>query len=320
MTAAAVAGLLLAASRGDPPATLQPPTTPAGGAAAAAGQAVPPRVDAPVREESVEDLIRQIRRKHFGGMRKPEIRAQGCEKLRTFTSPSSLEIMYRELRSEKEDVITAMLNHFADCGDGGQAALAWVAIHDDLVALRRASAERITRPESSGARFPIRDALQSGDNLMVNRAGSLAGAIGAIDLIPSLIAAQSVDRPRTDTQGDLAWIAIQQQKSYVSNLVPVVGDNAGAFQPIVSVIGEGSLLRIMDAVVIIYRTEVHQALVRLTSADSGESTERFGYNQREWQEWYVNVYQPLLAQRAQEKLRIERAKQIERDANLDADD
>ncbi len=257
--------------------------------------------------------IRAIRREHFGDMRKAEIREAGFEKLRRFSSPDAITAMYDELRGERDDVVLAMLDHLRSLGDSGQAALTWMAIMDANPSLRHEATRRIEKPVTSATLGVLDAALRSPDDLVANRAGSLAGAIGATQAIPLLIAAQATERERENT-GDLAWIAIQTQRSYVQNLVPVIGDNSGAFQPIIGVIGEGVVFRVMDAVVVTYRTEIHHALVGLSSADWGQPTDRFGYDIAAWQRWYREDYLPLLAERSAERERLGRAKDLERKA------
>ncbi len=261
----------------------------------------------------VASEIRKLRREHFGGMRKQSVREQGFEKLKQFKQPSSITPLYEELRTEQDDVVLAMLDHVASLGDAGQAALTWMAIMDANPALRHEAERRIRQPASSAALGVLDTALRSGDDMVANRAGSLAGAIGATQAIPLLIAAQATER-RAESEGDLAWIAIQTQRSYVQNLIPVTGSNSGAFQPVIGVIGEGVLLRIMDAVVVTYRTEIHNALVNLSSADWGQPTDGFGYDIGAWRTWYEQEYRPMLSRRGDEAERVAKARQLEREA------
>lgn len=261
----------------------------------------------------VASEIRKLRREHFGTMRKQSIREEGYEKLKQFRQPSSITPLYEELRAEQDDVVLAMLDHVASLGDAGQAALTWMAIMDANPALRHEAQLRITQPATSATLGVLDTALRSGDDMVANRAGSLAGVIGATQAIPLLIAAQATERP-TEKAGDLAWIAIQTQRSYVQNLIPVTGSNSGAFQPVIGVIGEGVLLRIMDAVVVTYRTEIHNALVNLSSADWGQPTDQFGYDVGAWRTWYEQEYKPMLSRRGDESERVAKAKRLEREA------
>src|SRR5690606_15471171 len=82
----------------------------------------------------------------------------------------------------------------------------------------------------------------------------------------------------SDRTGDVAFIAIGRQVAFVSDLTPVVSDSAVAFDPTIGVINEGTLVRVHDASVTIYREHIHASLVRLTSRASGRSTSQLGYD------------------------------------------
>jgi hypothetical protein len=140
--------------------------------------------------------------------------------------------------------------------------------------------------------------LRSPKHQIANNAGLVAGSIGALETIPLLIVGQNTRDPRPSDEGDLAWIAIQTQTAFVSGLVPVVGDSAGAFQPVVGVVNEGIVLRATDAVVIVYRTVIHTALVAMTTADWGQSTAHLGYDRNAWWAWYNDVYVPFKREQA----------------------
>jgi hypothetical protein len=121
----------------------------------------------------------------------------------------------------------------------------------------------------------------------------IVNALDIVRAIPMLIFAQVNVTQNQETPGDLAWIAIQTQRAYVAGLIPVAGDNAGGFQPIIGVVSEGSILRIVDAVVIEYRTVVNGSLVNLTTRDWGKPTDSFGYNVQSWWDWYNTEYVPF---------------------------
>jgi hypothetical protein len=270
--------------------------------------------------QELRAAIRRIRREHFGSMRVPERRAEGIAKLRAFDGLSAIEPLYRELRAESDDVVNAMFDHIATMGEAGQAALAWIAIHDESDSLRARATVRLARPASAGALGVLDATLRSSNHMIANRAGSLAGAIGAIEAIPLLIHAQAAgDEPSRQNQGDLAWISFLRQRSYVANLVPIVGTNSGGFQPVIGVINEGALLQVTDAVVVSYRPEVHDSLVRLSSAAWGRSTEGFGYDTDRWLAWYRDEFIPFRIAQAEEAERIARAKRGERRDDYDQD-
>jgi len=242
--------------------------------------------------------IRLIRHKHFGQIKIAKTRAEGIAELQEFTDPAAFEPMIQELAREKDDVKLALLDHFAKQGDQGQAALAWEAIFDSSPGIRNEAAKRMVSPAPESVLYILNSALRSDRNDVVNNAASLTSALNVIDAIPLLIFAQAAV---TDTgggggQGDLAWIAIQTERAFVSGLQPVVGDASGAFSPIVGILHEGVVLRVVDAVVIEYRTEVHNSLVNMTTNDWGQSTEAMGYNAKAWWAWYNQQYIPFKKQ------------------------
>ena len=145
-------------------------------------------------------------------------------------------------------------------------------------------------------------ALRDTRHAVVSNAASLANAINAIETIPLLIFNQATTDDYSDT-GDLAWIAIGTQMSYVQDLVPVVGDGAGAFNPIVGTILEGTVLAIQDAIVVVYRTEVHFALRNLTTRDWGRPTDHLAWDMKQWWHWYNDEYVPYKRAQAQEQER-----------------
>jgi hypothetical protein len=245
--------------------------------------------------------IRIIRHKHFGDMKAEHVRANGIAQLKEFNDPASFKPMIEELNSEKDDVKLAMLDHFATRGDEGQAALGWVAIFDNDPAIRNEALNRMISPVGEPVLYLLNGALRHKKHEVVNAAASLAGALNVTQAIPLLIFAQAVGgQADGGQQGDLAWIAIQTQRAYVQGLVPVAGDGSGAFQPIVGIVSEGVVMRVMDAVVIEYRTPVHMSLVNLTSRDWGQPTANMGYNIQSWWDWYNNEYVPFKREQARE--------------------
>jgi hypothetical protein len=239
-----------------------------------------------------------LRRQHFGSMRAPEIRAAGIARLAEFTDPAAFRPMIEILGGEADDVRGAMLDHFAAQGDEGQGALAWIAIMDDRAARRDEALRRLTAPPPLPVLRVLDQALRSPKHRIADTAGFVAGSLGALETIPLLIFAQNTRDPAPQDEGALAWIAIETQHAYVANVVPVVGDNSGAFVPIVGVVSEGIVLTVQDAVVIVYRTQIHDALVNLTTWASGESTAHLGYDMKAWWSWYNDEFVPERNERA----------------------
>lgn len=244
----------------------------------------------PESRRAKEELL-SIRRRWLGPRRDPATRAEGLARLAEFTEPSALLPMHEVLRREDDDVRLAMLDHFERLGSPGQAALAFVAIRDTDAAMRGEATRRLKRPADPGALAMLDEALRERRHETVNRAGLLAGHLQAVEAIPHLIFAQ-VAADEVPASGDLAWIAIGSQISYVADLVPVVGNNVGAFQPIVGTIMEGVVLQVQDAVAISYRTDVHRSLVAMTTYEFGEPTDFLGYDPARWHAWFNETFVP----------------------------
>lgn len=283
---------------------------------------VPPVVN-PALLKSVRDMAlaaeygpyrRQLQahaRKFLGKKRDPEVRKAGLDGLSGFTDTGALFAMPFALENQKEDVLNAVLDHLASSGSTGQAALAWAAIHHTDESMRSEATRRITDSSDPLVLAVIESGLRDTRHSVVNAAGALAGAIDAAHTIPLLIFSQ-YSSDRVEKKGDLAWIAIGTQQSYVQNLIPVAGNGAGAFQPVIGTVTEGFVMRVMDAVAIVYRTEVHTSLVKLADAAHGSSTEHLGWDMNQWRDWYNTQYLPQYRARAAEEALLDRAEEIAR--------
>jgi hypothetical protein len=249
------------------------------------------------RVRELRQEIRRIRRQHLGDIRVAEIRAAGIAKLGAIDDPAAFEPLVDELAREKDDVRLAVLDHLAARGAEGQAALARIAIHDEREAIRNEATMRMVSPAGPEVLRVLDTGLRSTVHDVANRAGALAGALRAVQAIPLLIFAQAT-ADRLDSTGDVAWIAIATQTAFVAAVEPVVGSGAGAFQPIPGVVQEGTVLRVVDAVVIFYRTEVHRVLVMMTTDEWGQATAGMGYDIRTWWAWYNETYVPFVNDRA----------------------
>jgi len=145
----------------------------------------------------------------------------------------------------------------------------------------RGSPRNSRSARAMGTRSPSTVASQPGyqASATTNTAGAAAGVIntlGLIEAIPALINAQVVGSGGNGggNNGDtsLAYIMIATQQAFVRDLTPVVGDSAVGFDPDLGVVSDGVYLRVLDASVVTYRTEVHSALVALTQAISMPSS------------------------------------------------
>ena len=233
-----------------------------------------------------------LRSRHFGTSATERARASGLAALREVRDPAAFESMYGALRSQGADVKMAMLDAFARGGAEGEYAIASVVIQDTDAAVRAEATRRLAKPPSQATLAAIDDGLRAKDHEWINGAGVLAGAVHAVEAIPQLIFSQYVVA-RTEGPGDKAWIAIGTTTSYVQNVIPVVGDNAGAFQPVIGQLITGVVLRVNDCMATVYHGGVHDSLVSMTSFDSGADTSGIGWAVRDWARWFDGTYVPL---------------------------
>ncbi|MFN5496498.1 MAG: hypothetical protein ACK5C3_07975, partial [bacterium] len=204
-----------------------------------------------------------------------------------------------DLIAAESDVRTALFRALASEPSFGQPRLVLFGVGRNeavAAAARDALPARLSPPALNAVRI----ALAGPREQTINQAAMIAGAHPAGSLIPSLIQAQ-FEEAEPPQQGDEAWIAIGKSTAYVAGLVPVVGNGSGAFQPIPGVVYEGSVLRIMESAVTIYRTEVHQALAVTIERTTGQPAPPFGFDRDRWIAWYQNEY-PQLAQAHQREL------------------
>ncbi|MCH8164232.1 MAG: hypothetical protein IH889_01340 [Planctomycetes bacterium] len=233
--------------------------------------------------------LRLIRHKFLGHMKAQELRARGIAQLKEFIDPAAFMPMIEVLVREDDDVRLAMLDHFTAQGEQGQATLAWIAIYDRDSQIRYEAAERMTSPVSASVLGVLDTALRSPKHRVANNAGILAGGINALQAIPLLIFAQ-ITADEVEKKGDLAWIAIATQRVFVARVEAIIDNNVAVFVPIPGVVSEGVIMRVMDAVVVNYRTDVHRSLVAMTTNDWGQSTKYLAYDIRQWWQWYNSEY------------------------------
>jgi hypothetical protein len=237
-------------------------------------------------EQSAKDFVRT----HFG-VRRGTVRKDNLTKIATWKDPAAWQALWDAMLKEKDDVRLALLDHLALQGPLGQAMLAKIAIRSTEPAMRHEATRRIARPACDEVIAMIELGLRDSRHLTVNQAGVLAGKVDAFAVIPSLIFAQVTADEKKET-GDLAWIAQGTRTNYIANVQAVVGDGAGAFQPVIGSLQTGVLMRVEDATVYSYRSDAHHALVALTSRDWGQSTADFGWDAKQWWAWFNTEYVP----------------------------
>ncbi len=254
----------------------------------------------------LEREIKQIRFQHFGRMRDEEKRAAGIDKLKTITDPIVFQSMIELLEDEADDVQYGLVRHFADLKNpSGDAALSWMALrHKQESARDLAEDALLERVHVMDGKVPdtvrrlVEASIRSNVHAHAGAGAHLAHKLQLFELVPTLIVSQ-VAQQRRGEQGDLAYIAIATQRAFVADLQPVVGDNAVGFDPEIGVVSEGVVLRVRDAVIQVYRYDVHNALVGMTTEDWGESTADMGFDVKKWRQWYLEEYRPYKVAQAE---------------------
>lgn len=250
--------------------------------------------------EGYSEQFRALKSKHFGS-HTGVTRTAGLTQLRSFSDAQSLEPMWAALGTEQDDVRLAVMDHLARQGATGQGTLAKIAIYAKEAPIRAEATRRIQMPPAESVLQELDTALRANEHETINNAGLLAGSIHAIEAIPALIFAQ-FSQDNAQAQGDLAWIAIGTRRSYVQNLIPVTGDNSGAFNPVIGQIIEGVVMRVADCIVTTYRADVHNSLIAMSSFDTGtDMAARLDWDMRGWAKWFNEEYVPM-KQREDEQL------------------
>lgn len=263
---------------------------------------------------AAEKAIRKIRAKYLrsGGQ---ALRQEGILQLQAYADPAYFPLLIDLFQDEALDVRSAVLDIFAEQrGDAGDAALAWVGVFDAKREVRALALDRLnTRIQQEGGRVPdpvkavVYEGLASRKTKSMYRAAAMANHLTILEAIPWLIAGQVSSRPAAggsgagqneSRNGALAYIIVGRQTAFVSDLTPVVGPSSVAFDPQLSVITEGTVLRVIDAAVYEYHIEINRELVDLTSRVWGQSTAEYGWNQPEWARWYREQFKPEMAARA----------------------
>lgn len=262
-----------------------------------------------IRVDSEREL-KKIRAQYFRQTRNTEIRQLGILKIRQYTDPALFPTLLKLFEGEGADVEYALFDHFRDLKlDEADAALAWAAVFGQEKDYRVAAGKRLlhrteeVKGASNRVQWVISLGLRHSSEDAIVAAAQLASTLNVFEAIPMLINAQVGGGPPRSSQEDdgsaLAYILVGTQEAFVSGLTPIVGDNAVAFNPQLSVLTTGTIIRVIDAVVITYRIDVYNALVALsTKAWGGRSTAQLGWDQVAWREWYTKTLLPYRAQLA----------------------
>lgn len=277
------------------------------GPAASDASANPPQSerlrDAVARRAAIT-AMKRLHAEGFGRSATAEARARALDTIESISGVAELEAGRAilggageriDLLATDSQVRAAFFRALAaDASVGVPMLLDFAVAGDDPV--RPQAIDALPREMPGAGEARIAEYLRGDRELFVNRAAMIAGSFGTAALIPSLVSAQFA--PETPRRGDEAWIAIGKQTTYVRDLIPTVGDGSAAFQPVPGTVFEGSLLRIMESSVTIYRTEVHDALSSLVERVTGEPAPPFGYDIARWQAWESRELPRLLESRA----------------------
>lgn len=257
---------------------------------------------------AADKALRKLRLAHFGNIGNEGLRQEGIVKLREYTNPALFPLMVDIFANEKADVRRALLDHFYDSASPeGDGSLAWLAMFSRNADTRDQAMKYVRQRIDSLGKVPdqvtltIASAIKS-DQDGPTRAGlDLIKGLDLVQFVPWLIAGQvrtqGVQTGSGDGgNGDLAYIVVGTQTAFVSDLTPVVSQSAVGFDPQLSTITTGTLLRVHQAVVYEYHTEINQALIDLTSRHMGYSTRQLGWDVPAWRDFYAKEFLPKLAE------------------------
>ena len=274
-----------------------------------------PRVQAYAAKQKVrlgiERELRKLRMDYFRA-RRTDIRQAGIIKLRRYTEPAIFPSLLEIFRGEGNDVRLAILDHLAEQrSNEADTTLAWAAVFDKSPEYRAAAGQRLltrlheTGTVSTGVKTVLAQGLHRDDTDQIVTSAKLIHDLKLIEAIPMLISAQVGGNQTVGTGGgggdddhSLAWIMVGTQEAFVADLTPMVGDSAVAFDPTIGVVTDGVVLRVIDAVVITYRVEVHNYLVGMSSEAWGRPTAYLGWDNQAWNHWYAGEFKPFLAEQA----------------------
>lgn len=264
---------------------------------------------------AMERELRKIRADYFRSIRNKQIRQAGIVKLREYTDPVIYPSLIEIFARDGDDVRGAILDHLIDQqNDDADTVVAWTAIFDKDKNYRALAAGRLQQriAQAGGPTRRIKSVVAEGlrrtrDDEIAS-AAQLAQMLRLAEAIPMLINAQVSARGGGSSrrESSLAWILVGQQQAFVADLTPVVGNSAVAFDPQLAVVTSGTVLRVIDAVVVTYRVDVHNALVGLTSDLWGRPTAHLGYDGDAWAKWYRNEFLPYWKARQEADMAAQR--------------
>ncbi|RNC81540.1 MAG: hypothetical protein ED559_07050 [Phycisphaera sp.] len=270
----------------------------------------PPQTEEPIEQElaplgplrEVEQDLRRTYYQFFKRTRNKQMHEQGWRELERFMDdPRVYELMIELFEDKPIEMRRKLLELFVEqASEDADVVLAWVAVFNEDEELRTWAAGRLTERVGEGEpshriQLVIESGLTSGDDDAAIASSSLVRRFNLLKAVPYLIQAQAQPQRQDVRRGAIAQIVVGTQQAFVANLTPVVANNAVGFQPTIGIVTDGVVLRVMDAVVWTYRTQINRDLVAMTSDAWGRSTAKFGYDQKQWFDWYNNEFKPTLA-------------------------
>jgi len=263
---------------------------------------------------AAEKQLKKIRAKNFGTMKSLPVRQEGILALREFNDPAIFPSMVELFKKEGPDVRTAIMDMFKDSGtQDGDTCLTWMAVFDDDAEIRGAATTRLRARIKQEGKIPetmklvCYEGIRSGKATAMAASAQVINNFNILEAIPWLIAGQLQGTPAgqgvagagvgNERTGALAWIVVGTQIAFVSDLTPVVGPSAVAFDPQLSVVTEGVILRILDAAVYSYNVDLNSNLIDMTSRLTGQPTRGLGWSLPAWRDWYANEFPKQLAEK-----------------------
>lgn len=254
----------------------------------------------------VEKQLKKLRYDHFRARAGTEIRQEGIAKLQDFKDPKFFQPLVELFGDESPDASGAVLDIFREArSHEGDACISWLAIYGKSDSTRALARERLAARRDELGKLPhatnmvVYSGLRSGKERVRSAAANVADAFDLIAAIPWMISSQvsgggagvgSADR---GNDGDLAWIAVGTQQAFVSDLTPVVGPFAVAYDPQLDVVTSGTVLRINDAIVYEYHYEIHVPLSRMAARLTDTDTRALGWDAKKWNDWFDHDFIPL---------------------------
>ncbi len=252
--------------------------------------------------DEAEREVRLIYTKFFKRTRNPRMHAQGWDQLALHMhDPRLYDLMFELFEDKPFEMRRDLVELFVGAEtDDADVAICWAAVFDEDQRMRTWASGRLVERVGDGEpseriQRVLEHGLTCGKDDPAVASSILVRQFGLVKAIPYLIQAQAEPRRREVRSGAIAQIVVGTQQAFVANLTPVVANNAVGYQPTIGIVSSGVVLRVMDAAVWAYRTEVHSNLVGMTSDAWGRSTADLGYDQKAWYDWYEKEFKPTLA-------------------------